>query len=417
MSEHFDHLETRSQAEREAYLMKALARQVEHAKRHTSAYADILKDVDPAAINTREALAQLPVTRKHELIELQRQGRELHGGPFGGFCSIGYGPGMSRVFASPGPIYEPEGEGRGSWRVARAMHAAGFRRGDLIHNAFSYHLTPAGAIMESSAISLGCTVLPAGTGQTELQVRTMADLGPQAYVGTPSFLKIVLERAADMGVPLSSLKRALFSGEACSQSLRGWFQEQGISAFQAYATADLGLIAYETQALEGMVLDENLVLEIVRPGTGEPVAVGEIGEVVVTTFNPTYPLIRFATGDLSAFLPGQCPTGRTNLRIEGWLGRADQTTKVRGMFVHPTQVASISERFSEIRRAKLVVSGEMGTDHMLFQVEVSRPSEELEQRIQEAIREVTKLRAEVALLVPGALPEDGKTIEDLRRHR
>jgi phenylacetate-CoA ligase len=417
MSDYFDTLETRSHAERETGLMESLALQVAYAKRHTTAYADILKHVDPAAIHTREALAQLPVTRKHELVTLQRQSRERHADRFGGFSSSGYGPGMPRVFASPGPLYEPEGEGKGYWRIARAMHAAGFRRGDLIHNAFSYHLTPAGAIMESSAISIGCTVMPAGTGQTELQVQTMADLGPSAYVGTPSFLKIILERAASMGVMLPSLKRALFSGEACSQSLRGWFREWGISAFQAYATADLGLLAYETHALEGMVLDEHLILEIVRPGTGEPVSVGEIGEVVVTTFNRTYPLIRFATGDLSAFLPGQCPTGRTAPRIEGWLGRADQTTKVRGMFVHPTQVASISERFAEIQRAKLVVSGEMGMDHMHFQAEVSQPSLELGQRIQEAIREVTKLRAEVTLLEPGTLPNDGKTIEDLRRYR
>jgi phenylacetate-CoA ligase len=417
MSDYFDLLETRSQAEREAYLMKALVRQVDHAKRHTAAYANILKHVEPAAICTRQALAQLPVTRKHDLVALQRQSRERRSDPFGGFSSREYGPDMSRVFASPGPLYEPEGGGNGYWRVARAMHAAGFRRGDLIHNAFSYHLTPAGAIMESSAINLGCTVLPAGTGQTELQVRTMADLGPRAYVGTPSFLKIILEKAADMGVALPTVERALFSGEACSESLREWFRERGISAFQAYATADLGLLAYETHALEGMVLDENLIIEIVEPGTGEPVPMGEIGEVVVTTFNPTYPLIRFATGDLSAFLPGQCPTGRTNLRIEGWLGRADQTTKVRGMFVHPAQIVSVSERFAEIQRAKLVVSGEMGSDHMLFQAEVSQRSLGLEQRIQDAVREVTKLRAEVALLLPGALPQDGKTIEDLRRHR
>jgi phenylacetate-CoA ligase len=416
-TEFFDALETRSPDEREADLMRALARQVAHAKCNTRAYADILQHVDPTDICTREALAQLPVTRKGDLVALQRQGRLRNGDPFGGFSGRRYGPGMLRVFASPGPLYEPEGDDPGHWRIARAMHAAGFRRGDLIHNAFSYHLTPAGAIMERGAIDLGCTVMPAGTGQTELQVQTMADLRPRAYVGTPSFLKIILERAADMGVALPTLRRALVSGEACPQSLRSWFLQRGVSVFQVYATADLGLIAYETRAQAGMVLDEDVVLEIVRPGTGDPLPMGEIGEVVVTTFSPTYPLIRFATGDLSAILPGACPTGRTNVRIEGWLGRADQTTKVRGMFVHPSQVASISGRFPEIRRAKLVVSGDMGADHMLLQVEVPQPSRELELRIQEAVRDITKLRADVALLMPGVLPEDSKAIEDLRRHR
>lgn len=417
MNDFFDALETRAPEVREAQLMEALSRQVAHAKRHTVAYAEIFRDIDPAEVCTREALAQLPVTRKHELVALQRRGREQRSEPFGGFSSAAFGPGMPRVFASPGPLYEPEGHSKDHWRVARAMHAAGFQPGDLIHNAFSYHFTPAGAIMESSAITLGCTVLPAGTGQTELQVRTMADLGPGIYAGTPSFLKIILERAREMGLALPSLNRALFSGEACPESLRQWFRDQGISAFQVYATADLGLLAYETPALEGMVLDEHLILEIVRPGTGDPVPVGEIGEVVVTTFNPIYPLVRFATGDLSAFLPGQCPTGRTNQRIEGWLGRADQTTKVRGMFVHPGQVLAVSERFAEIRRARLVVSGEMASDHMVFQAEVLAPSQGLQQRIKEAVREVTKLRAEVALVAPGALPQDGKTIEDLRSYR
>ncbi|MES2843205.1 MAG: AMP-binding protein [Pseudomonadota bacterium] len=417
MNEYFDALETRPPEVREAQLMQALSRQVTHAKRNTWAYAEIFREVDPDTVCTREALARLPVTRKHDLVALQRQSREARSDPFGGFSSARFGPAMSRVFASPGPLYEPEGHLKDYWRVARAMHAAGFRRGDLIHNAFSYHFTPAGAIIESSALTLGCTVLPAGTGQTELQVRTMVDLGPSVYAGTPSFLKIILERAADMGEALPTLNRALFSGEACPESLREWFKDRGIQVYQVYATADLGLLAYETSALEGMVLDENLILEIVQPGTGEPVSVGEVGEVVVTTLNPTYPLVRFATGDLSAFLPGQCPTGRTNMRIEGWLGRADQTTKVRGMFVHPAQVKAISERFTEICGARLVVSGEMASDRMVFQAEVTHPSEGLEQRIQDAVRDVTKLRTEVALFAPGALPKDGKTIEDLRSYR
>ncbi len=417
MSSFFDSLETRAPEVREAQLMQALAQQVAHAKRNTTAYASLFKDVEPSEVCTREALAQLPLTRKHDLVALQRKGRETHADTFGGYSAARFGPAMTRVFASPGPLYEPEGHSKDYWRVARAMHAAGFKPGDLIHNTFSYHFTPAGAIMESSALALGCTVMPAGTGQTELQIRTIADLGPTAYAGTPSFLKIILERANDMGVQVRTLTRALFSGEACPESLRQWFKDRGVATYQVYATADLGLLAYETEALEGMVVDENLILEIVRPGTGEPMPCGEVGEVVVTSFNPTYPLIRFATGDLSALMPGQCPTGRTNQRIEGWLGRADQTTKVRGMFVHPSQVTAVSERFSEIRRARLVVSGEMASDHLVFQAEVEQFSEGLRQRIQDAVREVTKLRAEITFMLVGELPDDGRVIDDLRSYR
>lgn len=417
MSPFFDTLETRPPEVRESDLMQALAHQVAHAKRNTTAYAALFKDVDPAAVCTREALAQLPVTRKHDLVALQRDGRDTRADTFGGYSTASFGPAMTRVFASPGPLYEPEGHLKDYWRVARAMHAAGFKQGDLIHNTFSYHFTPAGAIMESSALALGCTVMPAGTGQTELQIRTMADLKPTAYAGTPSFLKIILERAADMGVTLGTVSRALFSGEACPESLRQWFKDRSVATYQVYATADLGLLAYETEALEGMVIDEGVILEIVRPGTGEPLPIGEVGEVVVTSFNPTYPLVRFATGDLSALMPGQCPTGRTNQRIEGWLGRADQTTKVRGMFVHPSQVAAVSARFSEIQRARLVVSGEMATDHLVFHAEVAQVSEGLQRRIQDAVRDVTKLRAEVAFAGLGELPNDGKIIEDLRSYR
>jgi phenylacetate-CoA ligase len=416
MSSFFDALETRPPEVREADLMRALSQQVAYAKIHTTAYAAILKDVDPVDVCTREALAQLPVTRKHDLAAMQRNSRERRSDPFGGYSSASFGQAMTRVFASPGPLYEPEGHLNDYWRVARAMHAAGFKRGDLIHNAFSYHFTPAGAIMESSAVALGCTVLPAGTGQTELQVRTMADLKPTAYAGTPSFLKIILERAADMGLPVPSLTRALFSGEACPESLRQWFNDRGVSAYQVYATADLGLLAYETAALEGLVVDESLILEIVRPGTGDPLPVGEVGEVVVTSFNPTYPLIRFATGDLSALLSGQCPTGRTNQRIEGWLGRADQTTKVRGMFVHPSQVAEIARRFPQVAKARLVISGAMANDHMCLRVEASEADDGLQQQIESAVRDVTKLRALVELVQPGSLPDDGKTIEDKRSY-
>jgi phenylacetate-CoA ligase len=275
---------------------------------------------------------------------------------------------MPRVFASPGTIYEPDSTRRDYWRLARALHAAGFRPGQLVHNCFSYHFVPAGAMMESGAHALGCTVFPGGTGQTEQQVQAMAELQPAGYVGTPSFLKIIVEKAAEMKVALPTVTRAMVSGEACPPSLRDWLAERGIAAYQCYASADLGLIAYETEAREGLVLDEGVIVEIVRPGTGDPVAEGEVGELVVTTLNPDYPLIRFGTGDLSAVLPGHCPTGRTNTRIKGWMGRADQTVKVRGMFVHPGQVADIARRFPEVLKARLVVSGEMANDSMHFQV-------------------------------------------------
>jgi phenylacetate-CoA ligase len=326
---------------------------------------------------------------------------------------------MPRVFASPGTIYEPEGRQLDYWRSARALAAAGFKAGELIHNCFSYHFTPAGAMMESGAHALGCTVFPAGTGQTEQQVQAMAELKPAGYVGTPSFLKIILEKAAEMGVALPSVTKALVSGEACPPSLRDWFAERGVNAYQCYATADLGLIAYETSAREGLVIDEGVIVEIVTPGTGDPVAEGEVGELVVTTFNTNYPLIRFGTGDLSAVLPGSCPTGRTNTRIKGWMGRADQTTKIRGMFVHPGQVATIAKRFPEVVKARLVVSGEMADDRMTLQVETAKhtEAEDLLEKISEAIRDVTKLRGTVAFFAPGSLPNDGRVIEDARSYK
>jgi len=337
---------------------------------------------------------------------------------FGGFATIGWHPrsGARRVFASPGPIYEPEGMASDYWRGARAMYAAGFRGGELVHNSFSYHLTPAGAMMESAAHALGCTVFPAGVGNTELQLQAAAELRPHAYVGTPSFLKMLLDKAADMGLGLSSIRKAVVSGEACPPSLRDWLSERGVAAYQCYATADLGLVAYETAAREGLVLDEHVIVEIVRPGTDDPVPDGEVGEVVVTTLNPDYPLIRFGTGDLSAILPGSCPTGRTNGRIRGWLGRADQTAKVRGMFVHPSQVADIARRHPEVQRARLVVSGEMASYRMTLHVEVSQQPEGLLARIAESVRDVTKLRSDVVLSAPGSLPNDGKVIEDARSH-
>ena len=324
---------------------------------------------------------------------------------------------MLRLYASPGPIYEPEGTARDYWRAARAMVAAGFRAGDLVHNAFSYHMTPGAFIMESGAHAVGCPVFPAGTGQTEQQLQAIADLKPQAYLGTPSFLRILVEKAAEAGSDIASLKKGLVGGEAFPPSLRDWFSERGLAVYQSYATADVGLIAYETSARQGLVLDEHCSVEIVRPGTGDPVAEGEVGEVVVTVFNPDYPLVRFGTGDLSAVLPGQCPTGRTNTRIKGWLGRADQTTKIKGMFVHPGQVAAIAKRFPQVQRARLVVSGEMANDQMVLRVETTETAEGLAHQLGDAIREVTKLRGDVEMVPPGTLPNDGKVIEDARSYR
>lgn len=410
-----DFLETRDSAEREAALMAALPRQIAHAQSRTTAFATLLQGVDAAAITDRAALARLPVTRKYELLERQKAGRADNA--FGGFASVGFGPDMPRVFASPGTIYEPEGARPDYWRLSRALRAAGFRQGELVHNSFSYHFTPAGSMMETGAHALGCTVFPGGTGQTEQQVQAIAELRPAGYAGTPSFLKLLVEKAAELNIPIGSLTKALVSGEAFPPSLRDWFTARGIDAYQCYATADLGLIAYETQAREGLVLDENVIVEIVRPGTGEPVPEGEVGELVVTTLNPDYPLIRFGTGDLSAVLPGQCPTGRTNIRIRGWMGRADQTTKVRGMFVHPGQVAEIAKRFAQVGKARLIVSGEMANDRMTLHVETGEPAGNLAGQIADVIREVTKLRGEVQIVPPGSLPNDGKVIEDARSYQ
>jgi phenylacetate-CoA ligase len=415
MTAHFDALETRAVDQRETEQMWALSRQIAHAQQSTSAFARILSGIDARTVTHREALAKLPVTRKHELLELQKAGRPADS--FGGFSALVRGPQMARIFASPGPIYEPDGVRADYWRTARAMCAAGFQAGDLVHNSFSYHMTPGAFIMESGAMALGCTVFPAGTGQTEQQLAAIADLRPDAYAGTPSFLRILVEKAQETGADISSIKKALVSGEAFPPSLRDWLQQRGITAYQCYATADLGLVAYETSPRQGMVVDEGVIIEIVRPGTGDPVPEGEVGELVVTTLNPDYPLIRFGTGDLTAILPGHCPTGRTQTRIKGWLGRADQTTKVRGMFVHPGQVDQVAKRFPEVVRARLVISGEMANDQMALRVEVIDPPNGLVQRIADAVRDVTKLRADIELLRPGALPNDGKVIEDARNYQ
>jgi phenylacetate-CoA ligase len=415
MKSFYDGLETRSPADREAALLTALPGQVAHARAKSPAFAEILAGIDPSHITSRAALATLPVTRKHELLE--RQQAQRHDNVFGGFSALDFGAAMPRVFASPGTIYEPEGTRSDYWRMARAMYAAGFRPGELIHNSFSYHFVPAGSMMETGAHALGCTVFAGGTGQTEQQVLAMTELRPAGYIGTPSFLKILVDKANDLDLVLPSVTKALVSGEAFPPSLRDWLAERGITAYQCYATADLGLIAYETSAREGLVLDEGVIVEIVRPGTGDPVPEGEVGELVVTTLNPDYPLIRFGTGDLSAILPGPCPTGRSNARIKGWMGRADQTTKVRGMFVHPSQIATVVRRFPQVLRARLVVSGEMSNDQMTLQVETTETAAGLALQLGDAIREVTKLRGDVQMLPPGSLPNDGRVIEDARSYR
>jgi phenylacetate-CoA ligase len=417
-----DPLALRDPAEREAALMAALPAQL-RAAQALPALAATLAGIEPAGVTSRAALARVPVTRKHELLERQQAARDAGAAdPFGGFSAIGWRASGAlrharRVFQSPGPIYEPDGHGPDYWRAARALQAAGFAPGDLVHVSFSYHLTPGAWIMDSGALALGCTVFPGGTGNTEQQLQAMQHLRPDAYAGTPSFLRILLEKAAEGGIALGSLKKALVSGEAFPPSLRDWLAERGVAAYQAYATADVGVIAYETTAREGLVLDEGVIVEIVRPGTGDPVADGEVGEVVVTVLNADYPLVRFGTGDLSAVLPGRCPTGRSNTRIKGWMGRADQTAKVRGMFVHPSQVAEVLKRHPELARGRLVVAGEMAADTMMLRVEaLSRPAG-LAEAVATSVRDVTKLRADVELVEPGTLPNDGKVIEDARSYR
>ena len=410
MSRHYDDLETRDPEAREAALLAALRAQIAAAKAKAPALARLLADVDPADITDRAALAKLPVIRKAELSRLQKEEP-----PFGGLTTCPATE-FEHVFQSPGPIYEP---GMSSipdwWRMARALFAAGFRAGDIVHNSFAYHLTPAGHMLESGAKALGCTVLAGGVGNTEAQVTAAADVGATAYVGTPDFLKVMLDRAAELGRDLSKIRRALVSGGPLFPSLRQEYEDRGIACLQCYATADVGLIAYESEAREGMILDEGVIVEIVRPGTGEPVAEGEVGEVLVTPLNPDYPLIRFATGDLSAILPGMSPCGRTNTRIRGWMGRADQTTKVKGMFVRPEQIAEIVRRHPEVLKARLTVTRAGEQDVMTLAVETESPSPELAARVAETMREVLKLRGEVEADIPGSLPNDGKVIDDLRK--
>ena len=407
--DHYDALETRDPEAREAELFAALRDHLRAAMR-APAIARILEGTDPDAVTDRAALAALPVLRKPALMAMQSDAPPLGGltpGPVGDYAN---------VFASPGPIFEPAPRRADPFRMARALFAAGVRKGDLVHNAFSYHFTPAGAMLESAARALGCAVFPAGTGQTGLQVQAIARLRPNVYVGTPSFLGILLDKAAELGEDAGSLSRGLVSGEALPPSLRAAIGERGVSVMQCYATADVGLIAYESPALEGLIIDEGAIVEIVRPGTGDPVPEGEVGEVVVTPLNPDYPLVRFATGDLSAVLPGASPCGRTNTRIRGWMGRADQTTKVKGMFVHPSQVAEVVRRHGGIVRARLVVTSAGNQDVMTLRCESEAGDPGLADAIAATVREVCKLRGEIEIVAPGSLANDGKVIEDARTY-
>ncbi len=419
----YDALETRSPAQRESAFWEALRQIAAHAKAHAPAWAERLRDIDPEDLTGPDALARIPVLRKGELLELQRASRACGEDVFGGHATVGWTTRRShpataaRVFGSPGPIYEPQGHGQDYWRMARALHAAGLRPGELLHNSFSYHFTPAGAMLEGGAHRLGCAVFPAGVGQTELQVQALADLGAHCYGGTPSFLGILIERAQALGVGLPNLRKALVSGEALSKELLARLDALGITALQCYASADVGLIAYETRSRDGLFVDESVHIDIVG-GDDRPVPDGEIGEVVVTVLNPDYPLMRFGTGDLSAVIPQSrqtaSPCGRTQVRIKGWMGRADQATKVRGLFVHPQQVQDVLSRHPQLRLARLEVSHRNGEDHMELLCVTDSPTTELALAVQQTMRDLTKLRAEVTWHPAASWPKEARTINDLR---
>ena len=407
MTAHYDARETREQAAREAELFSRLP-EVLRSAMAASAYAERLRGIDTASVTSRAALARVPVLRKSELPALHKASA-----PFGGFVAAAPGS-FARLFTSPGPIFEPEGRQADPWRGARALFAAGFRPDDIVLNTFSYHLTPGGFIFDSSARALGCAVIPAGPGNTEQQFELIEAYRPVGYSGTPDFLKILLDAAATSGRDVSSIKRALVSGAAFPPSLQAEIKARGIDAYQAFGTADLGLIAFETAAREGMVVNEDLIMEIVKPGTGDPVAPGDVGEIVVTSLDPHHPWIRLALGDLTAALPGPSPCGRTNMRIKGWMGRADQTTKVKGMFIRPEQIAEIGKRHPALGRLRLVVTRQGETDAMTLRAETAATSEALREEIAGSLRAVTKLGGNVELVSLGALPNDGKVIADER---
>jgi len=408
MPDHYDPLETRVRTLRDSEEFATLPKIVAHAIR-APGWAKQLAGVDVKHVNSRAALAKLPVLRKSDIAALQKDNP-----PFGGLNVTPPGK-ARRLLMSPGPIFEPEGEGKDWWGAARALYAAGFRAGDVVHNSFAYHLTPGGFILESGAHALGCAVIPGGVGNTEQQLDAIAHYKPSGYVGTPDFLKILLDSAEKTGKDASSIKRALVGGAALPASLREELGKRGVAVLQCYATAELGVIAYESKAKEGMIVNETVIVEIVRPGTGDPVAEGEVGEVVVTTFNPDYPMIRLATGDLSALLPGRSPCGRTNMRIKGWMGRADQTAKVKGMFVHPKQIAEVAARHPQLARLRLVVGREAEQDTMTLIAECAAPEASLQAAVAATLQSVTKLKGAVQLVAVGALPNDGKVIADERK--
>lgn len=409
MTDYFDDLETRDPASREKEQMAALAAQVAHAKTNSPFYAETLADIDPAAVNSLEALATLPVTRKSELLERQQQTP-----PFGGLTATASGD-LLRVFMSPGPIADPEGHGEDWWRMGRALYAAGLRKGDIALNCFSYHHTPAGHMFETGAKAVGCAVYPGGVGQTDAQVAAITHYGIGTYVGTPDFLKIILDKAEELKADVSSVKRALVSGGALFPSLREEYAARGVDCVQCYGTADLGLVAYETPARDGMVVDEGVIVEIVRPGTGDPVPDGEVGEVLVTLLhNKDYPLIRFATGDMSAVMEGVSPCGRTNRRIRGWMGRADQRTKIKGMFVDPAQVDRVVKAHPDLLKARLEVTLVDNKDRMLLTCESDVFSDDFKATVAATMQAECKLKGEVKLVPPGTLPNDGKVIDDQR---
>jgi phenylacetate-CoA ligase len=407
MTNFYDTIETRAAAERDAANFARLP-EVLAAAAKAPAYAERFKSVDLASVKSRAALAKLPVLRKSELPALHKANP-----PFGGFVAHPAGS-FGRLFTSPGPIFEPEPARDDVWRGARALFASGFRKGDVVLNTFSYHLTPGGFIFDSAARALGCAVIPAGPGNTEQQFELIEAYRPVGYSGTPDFLKILLDAAEKAGRDASSIKRALVSGAAFPKSLQDEFKSRGIDAYQSFGTADLGIIAYESAAREGLVVNEDLIVEIVKPGTGDPVADGDVGEIIVTSLDPQHPWIRLALGDLSAVLAGTSPCGRTNMRIKGWMGRADQTTKVKGMFVRPEQIAEIGKRHPELGRLRLVVTRSGESDLMTLKAETASSARNLQDEFTATLRSVTKLGGNVELVAEGSLPNDGKVIADER---